>query len=260
MGYINQIGGGIFMRFNGMSPSEISPKIFVSHEIISPIPPRSVRLLATSRQSYLSGVNLSPREVHLHLNFAGRSIDNANDLASKVAALFCREELSEYEPTHMPGKALSVILEDASEPEWHWGFGVIEYTFVAPRPFIHSTSETVITGGRQVYIEPRGSVPVRPILTHRMAAAAESLSVSISDGQSGSQLIMLIRNPSGAALPAGLIVTIDFTKRLCSINNVAANEYIDYTVSDWHPEIIGGTLITLTDTGDTTARWHDEWM
>ena len=247
------------MRFNGISPSEISPKIFVSHEIISPIPPRSVRMVATSRQSYLAGVDLSPREVHLHLNFAGRSIDNANELAAKAAALFCRDDLAEYEPTHMPGKALSVILQSASEPQWRWGFGVIEYTFSAPRPFCHSTSETVVTGGAQVYIEPRGSVPVRPIITHRMATAAATLTISISDGQTP-QTIMAIRNPLGASLPAGLVVDVDFASRLCSINGIAANEYIDYTVSDWHPDIRGGTLITLNDSGDTTVRWRDEWM
>lgn len=248
------------MRFNGISPSEISPKIFVSHEIISPIPPRSVRMLATSRQSYLAGVDLSPREVHLHLNFAGRSIDNANELAAKAAALFCRDDLAEYEPTHMPGKALSVILQSASEPQWRWGFGVIEYTFSAPRPFFHSTSETVVNGGAQVYIEPRGSVPARPIITHRMATAAATLTISISDGQTGAQPVMAIRNPLGTSLPAGLVVGVDFASRLCSINGIAANEYIDYTVSDWHPDIKGGTLITLSDSGDTTVRWRDEWM
>lgn len=247
------------MRFNGISPSEISPKIFVSHEIISPIPPRSVRMLATSRQSYLAGVDLSPREVHLHLNFAGRSIDNANELAAKVAALFCREDLTEYEPSHMPGKALNVILQSASDPEWHWGFGVVEYTFVAPRPFIHSTSETVLIGGSQVYMEPRGSVPARPIITHRMATAAATLTIGISDGQT-SQTIMAIRNPLGTSLPAGLVVGVDFASRLCSINGIAANEYVDYTLSDWHPDIRGGTLITLSDSGDTTIRWRDEWM
>lgn len=248
------------MRFNGVSPSEISPKIFVSHEIISPIPPRSVRMLATSRQSYLAGVDLSPREVHLHLNFAGRSIDNANELAAKVAALFCREDLTEYEPSHMPGKALSVILQSASDPEWHWGFGVIEYTFSAPRPFFHSTSETVVTGGAQVYIEPRGSVPARPVITHRMATAAATLTISISDGQGTAQPVTSIRNPLGAALPSGAVVAVDFAKRLCSINGIAANEYVDYTVSDWHPDIKGGALITLSDSGETTVRWTDEWM
>jgi len=260
MGHIDATGGEHGMRFNGMSPSEISPKIFVSHEIISPIPPRAVRMVAASRQSYLAGVDLSPREIHLHLNYAGRSIDNANHLAAKVAALFCRDDLAEYEPTHMPGKAFSAILQSASEPEWHWGFGVVEYTFIAPRPFMHSTSATVIAGGAQVYMEPRGTVPARPIITHRMAAASSALTVSISDGETSPAVIMSVRNPSGADLPAGLLVNIDFESRLCSINGVAANEYIDYTVSDWHPGITGGTLITLSDSGDTTVRWADEWM
>ena len=248
------------MRFNGMSPSEISSKIFVAREVISPIPPRNVRLVSGSRQSYLAGVDIAPREVHLHLNFAGRSIANANALAAKAAALFCREELSEYEPTHMPGKALSVILSAATDPEWHWGFGVIEYTFTAPRPYFHSTSETVVSGGAQVYIEPRGSVPARPVITHQMAESAAALTLSVCDGIASPQTVMRIRNPLGTALPAGLVISVDFGSRLCTINGTAANEYIDYTVSEWHPVILGGTLITLSDGGDTTVRWRDEWM
>ena len=109
------------MRFNGVNPSDISSKVFVSHEVISVIPPRTVRMVTASRQSYLAGVDVAPREVKLHLNFAGRSIDNANELAAKVAALFCRDQLAEYEPTHMPGKALNVVLQSASDPAWKWG-------------------------------------------------------------------------------------------------------------------------------------------
>lgn len=252
--------GGESMRFNGRDPREISPKVFVSYEVISSIPPRSVRMVSASRQSYLAGVDLAPREVQLHLNFAGRSIDNANELAARIAALFCRDDLAEYEPTHMPGKALSVILESASDPEWHWGFGVIQYTFRAPRPFYHSTSETIITGDDQVYIEPRGSVPCEPVITHRMASAAASLVITISNGMTSPATIMAIRNPSGSNLTAGQVITVDFAKRSLMINGEAAMAYIDYTASDWHPEIIGGTLISLSDSGATTVRWRDEWM
>lgn len=243
-----------------MSPSEISPKIFVSHEVISPIPPRSVRLLSAARQSYLAGVDISPREVHLHLNFAGRSIDNAIELAARVASLFCKDSLSEYEPTHMPGKALSVILQSASDPEWKWGFGVIEYTFIAPRPYFHSTSETIVIGDDRVYIEPRGSVPCEPVIKHTMAASAGSLVITISSGSSAPAQIMAIRNPAGTALTAGQVIVVDFANRLVTINGDVAMLYVDYTSSTWHPDIRGGTLITLSDSGETTVRWRDEWM
>lgn len=260
MEHCHGTGGEQIMRFNGIDPREISPKVFVSHEIISSIPPRTVRMVSTSRQSYLAGVDLAPREVQLHLNFAGRSIDNANELAAQVATIFCRDTLSEYEPTHTPGKALSVILESASDPEWHWGFGVIQYTFKAPRPFYHSTSETIITGDDQVYIEPRGSVPCEPVITHRMAAAAASLVITISNGMTAPATIMAIRNPSGASLTAGQMIMIDFAARSLKINGEPAMAYVDYTASDWHPEILGGTLISLSDSGQTTVRWRDEWM
>lgn len=243
------------MRFNGINPSEISPKIFVSHEIISSIPPREVRLVSSQTQAYLAGVNLSPREVHLHLNFAGRNIDNANELARRAAALFARTDLSEYEPSHMPGKALSVILESASDPEWHWGFGVIEYIFKAPRPFYHSTAETIVIGGRSVYIEPRGSVPCAPEIMHTMEAEADALEIT-----AGGATIMRIRDPYGGKLSAGFKITVDFANRKVSIGNESAMDYVDYTVSDWHPYIIGGALIGTGDAGETKVRWRDEWM
>ena len=252
--------GGECMRFDGISPADLSPKLFVAREVISPIPPRSVRMVGTSRQSYLAGVDISPREVRLHLNVAGRSHANANELAQRVAAWLCRTELAEYEPTHMPGKALSVILQSASDPEWHWGFGVIEYAFVAPRPYLHSVSETVAVGDAHVYIEPRGTVPCAPTIEHRLAADTEVLTISVSSGGSAASQVMAIRDPYGNPLPAGIHVSVDFARRLLQINGAAALQYIDYTASDWHPEITGGTLITISDAGDTTVRWRDEWM
>lgn len=243
------------MRFNGVNPSDISPKIFVSHEIISSIPPREVRLISSQTQAYLAGVNLSPREVHLHLNFAGRSIDNANELTQQMAALFARDDLAEYEPSHMPGKALSVILESASDPEWRWGFGVIEYVFKAPRPFYHSTSETIVIGGGGVYIEPRGSVPCVPVITHKMAAEADALEIT-----AGGSTIMRIRNPLGANLQLGQIIEVDFANRLVRINSETNMSYVDYTASDWHPAIKGGTMLATSDIGETKVRWRDEWM
>lgn len=245
---------GDYMRFNGISPSEFNPKIFVSHEVISSIPPRELRLLSTAQQSYLAGVQLSPREVHLHLNFAGRSLDNANAMSRQIAGLFCKNVLSEYEPTHMPGKALSVILQSASDPDWHWGFGVIEYVFAAPRPFYHSTAETVITGTNNIRIEPRGSVSCRPVISHTMAATSAALTITVNG-----TTVMRIRNPIGANLQAGQIINVDFVNRIVTISGEAAMDYVDYTASDWHPEILGATEIVLSDAGATTVRWVDEW-
>lgn len=243
------------MRFNGINPSEISPKIFVSHEIINAIPPRSLRMATTSEQSYLAGVDILPREIHLYLNFAGKSHEHANSLARRVAALFCTSELGEYEPTHHPGKALSVVLQSASEMEWKWGFGTIEYVFIAPRPYYHSTSETVIIGEDSINIEPQSSVPVRPMITHTMIAAANALEISV-----GGSIVMRIRNPLGTQLQAGQVIKVDFSNRLVSIGSDVAMAYVDYTSSDWHPKILGATTIEINDAGPTEVRWRDEWM
>lgn len=244
------------MRFNGIDPRDISPKCFVAQEVIQAIPPRELRLVNASNGAMLGGVDLKEREIRLTLNFAGASHENANDMAARIAALFCTNEPGEYEPTHMPGKAFSAILSEAGDLEWRWGFGTVEYVFVAPRPFLHSTAETVVTTtGTNIRIEPRGTVPARPIFKHTMAAAAAALTFSI-DGTA----FFKLRNPAGANIAQGAVLVIDFEKRKVTLNNQTMMTYVDYTASDWHPLIIGGTNIVCSDGGTTETRWHDEWM
>lgn len=244
------------MRFNGFNPSDISPKVFVSHEVIGSIPPRELRTIQTQHGALVAGADLREREIHLFLNFAGRSHANANEMASRVASIFCTDEPKEYEPGHMPGRAFSAILQDASDMEWRWGFGVIEYTFIAPRPYSHSIGETVVnTTGNNIRIEPRGDVAARPVLKHTLAAAAAALTYSI-DGT----VFFRLRDPSGSNLPAGLVTVIDFANRKVTVNSDTMMTYVDYTVSDWHPLLLGGVNIVCSDAGASEVRWHDEWM
>lgn len=244
------------MRFNGKNPSEISPKVFVSHEVINAIPPRELRTVATGHGPLIAGVDLREREIRLTLNYAGRSHEHACELASAVAALFATEEPGEYEPGKMPGRAFSAILREAGDMEWHWGFGTVEYTFVAPRPYSHSLSETVVSAsGGAIRIEPRGTVPARPVLKHVLAAATDALTYSV-----GGSAFFRLRDPSGNDLPAGLVSVVDLENRKVTINGITLMTYVDYTESDWHPLILGGTTIVCSDGGDTEARWRDEWM
>lgn len=244
------------MRFNGFDPRTVSPKCFVSHEVIGAVPPREIRTVQTASGSLVAGVDLQEREIRLFLNFAGSSHENANLMASRIASVFCTDTPGEYEPTHMPGRAFSAILREAGEMEWRWGFGTVEYIFVAPRPFSHSLAETVVqTSGTDIRIEPRGDVPARPVLKHTLAESAEALTFSL-DGS----VFFRLRDPSGNALPAGLVATVDFENRKVQINNNTLMTYVDYTASSWHPPILGGTRIVCSDAGATEARWRDEWM
>lgn len=244
------------MRFNGLDPRTVSPKCFVSHEVIGAIPQREVRTVQTGSGSLVAGVDLMKREIHLFLNFAGASHENANLMASKIASFFCTDTPGEYEPTHMPGRAFSAILREAGDMEWRWGFGTVEYTFIAPRPFSHSLAETVVDlTGHVIRIEPRGDVPARPVLTHTMSEAASSLIYSI-----GGNDFFKLRDPSGNAIQAGTTIAVDFEQRRVRVNGTTDMTYVDYTASDWHPQIVGGTRIYCSDAGMTEARWRDEWM
>lgn len=244
------------MRFNGFNPRDISPKCFVSHEVIQAIPPRELRLVQTSNGPIVAGADLTEREIHLFLNFAGRSHEHANEMASRVASIFCTDEPKEYEPSHMPGRAFSAILREAGDMEWRWGFGTVEYTFIAPRPFSHSIAETVLNfNGFVIRVEPRGDIPARPIIKHKMNAAAAALTYSI-----GGNVFFRLRDPSGNDIPSGAVLTIDFENRKVTLNGNTMMTYVDYTASDWHPPILGGTRIYCIDAGETEVRWRDEWM
>lgn len=248
------------MKFNSVDPASLatSPnRIFVSHEIIDSIPPRELRLLETGNGALLGGVDLREREIHLFLNFKAQTIDKANELASDVAALFCTDTPQEYEPNHMPGRAFTAILRDASQMEWKWGTGVIEYTFSALRPFSHSTTETVVnTTGTTISLSPSGDVPLRPVITHTMSAAASALVYSL-----GGNVFFKVRNPLGTDLPQGAVVVVDFENRLVTVGGNVSMPYVDYTVSDWHPDLVGSSIsITCSDSGATEVRYRDEWM
>ena len=243
------------MRFNGIDPREISPKIFPAREIIQAIPPRSIRTLSTSNGSIYAGEDLKPRTIRVTVNFAGSSHENANELVRELNRHFCTGTIGELEPTHMPGMAFSVVLVGASDLEWKWGFGTIDYEFQALRPYMHSVVETVVSFSGSRRIEPRGSVPIRPHITHSMAEAAAQLTIS----QDGVAFFRL--RPLTGTFSSGTKLMIDFENRLVRSGTEAAMELVDYTVSDWHPNIKKGSLITISDTGgQTEVRWRDEWM
>lgn len=237
-----------------MDPREISPRIFPEREIIQAIPPRAVRTLATSYGALFGGIDLLTRQITVRMNIAGKNHDDANDLVSALNGLFCTDEPAELEPTHMPGRAFTAILESAGDLEWRWGFGTVEYVFSAPRPFIHSTDWQIIRFTGSAIIKPAGTVPVLPVITHTMAAQADNLTVSLN----GAQAFRL--RPVTGNFEAGETLKIDFLNRLVTRAGEAAMHLVDYTASTWHPDIKTACTLLTSDTGLTEARWRDEWM
>lgn len=45
-----------------------------------------------------------------------------------------------------------------------------------------------------------------------------------------------------------------------TVNSDTMMTYVDYTVSDWHPLLLGGVNIVCSDAGASEVRWRDEWM
>lgn len=242
------------MRFNGVDPREISSKIFPSREIVQAIPPRTNRTLETAGGPLYAGQSLQARQIKVSMNFAGRSHENANELVRLWNAVVCTDTPGELELTHMPGHAFTAILESAGEMSWQWGFGTIEYVFSALRPFMHSTAESVVSAYETCRIEPRGTVPIRPKITHTMANAAAELILSLD-----SVPIFRLR-PATGTFSVGTTLVIDFEKRLIKMGGQPAMTLVDYTASNWHPDIKKACTLSLNDAGATEIRWRDEWM
>lgn len=242
------------MQFNGINPRHLSPKIFPAREIIDAIPPRTLRTLETARGPLFVASDLQAREITVQMNFAGTSHEHANKLVSMWNEVVCTGEPGELEPTHMPGLAFTAVLESAGEMSWRWGFGTIDYKFQALRPFAHSTAETVLQFSGSVRADPRGTVPVRPVIKHEMAAEAEELVLTLGG------LPFFRLRPLTGTFPQGAVLRVDFENRLVTLNGDNAMPLVDYTASTWHPEIKSGAVITMSDAGPSEMRWRDEWM
>lgn len=242
------------MTFNGVDPREISPRIFPEREIIQAIPPRTVRTLSTSHGAIFSGLDLQARQITVRMNIAGKNHDDANALVAALNDLFCTEEPAELEPTHMPGRAFSAILESAGDLEWRWGFGTVEYIFSAPRPFLHSTDWQVARFTGSVMIKPAGTVPILPVIKHVMAAQATELTVGLN------RTPFFRLRPTTGSFEAGETLEIDFLNRLVIRANETAMNLVDYAASTWHPDIKAVCALSVSGTGQTEMRWRDEWM
>lgn len=243
------------MRFNGMDPREISPRIFPAKEVIGAIPPRTLRTLETTGGALFGGVDLGARQIKIVMNVAGRNHDHANELVMLLNGHFCTDEPVELEPTHWPGKAFTAILESAGDLEWRWGYGTVEYAFSAPRPFAHSINEMIVRFFGSTLITPGGSMPMLPKIAHTMSAAASELVISCDNAP-----LFRVRPVTGN-FSAGETITIDFSKRLVTRAGEAAMNLVDYTASTWHPDIRTACLLSVSDAaGETEARWRDEWM
>lgn len=243
------------MRFNGIDPREISPRIFPAKEVIGAIPPRTLRTLDTAGGALFGGIDLGARQIKIVMNIAGQSHDHANELVMLLNGHFCTGEPAELEPTHWPGKAFTAILESAGDLEWRWGYGTVEYVFSAPRPFAHSIDEMNVLFSGSALIAPSGTLPILPKITHTMSAAAAALVISHDNTP-----FFRVR-PTAGSFSAGETITIDFSNRLVTRVGEAAMNLVDYTASTWHPDIRTACLLSVSDAaGETEVRWRDEWM
>lgn len=242
------------MKFNGIDPRDISPRISIEKETVGAVPPRTLRMLSLYGGAGFAGLNYEPRTFTARVNIASFTRRGGWELSRRLAAWACTDEPRELCPTHTPGKAFTAILDSASDVQLVRGFGVVEYRFTIPRPFYHSTVENVavINGGGR--INARGNVPARLIIAHRMAQGAPALTFS----HNGAPFIRL-RRMDGGNIPAGVVLRVDMENKLIQYNGDAALDMIDYTVTNWHAPITGAAEITASDAGRTEIRWRDEW-
>lgn len=242
------------MKFNGINPRDISPRISIEREIVGSIPPRSLQMLSLNGGAGYVGMTYEPRPFTARINIGAWTRPGCWELAQRLSDWACTDEPCELEPTHAPGRAFTAILDSASDLQNVRGFAVIDYHFTIPRPFYHSIVENVVVmpGGGRIHF--RGNVPAQLSITHRMAKAAQALTIS----HNGTPFVRL-RRQDGENIPAGVTLRVDMANKLIQYNGEADQDLVDYTAMNWRQRICGAADISVSDEGHTEIRWRDEW-
>ncbi len=238
------------MLFNGINPCDLDQCVSIAKEIDSGIPPRTVRTVQMLRGTRIAGIENTARTYTVRINIAAKSRSKAWYVAQRLAAWACTNEPKELIPTRAPCRAYTAILESASSPEFSFGFGVVEFRFLIPRPFSHSVTETMLNLPGGGAINTCGDLPARLSVKQTLAGAASSWELK----HNGKTFVRLVN-----AFQAGNIIRIDMTNRSVHLNSLHAEALVDFSITDWNEAILGATKITSSDTGPMEIRWRDEW-
>jgi len=240
------------MIYNGIDICDVDHAISVNKEIPPGAPPVDIQMMDGQHGAIYTGMRTAPAEYIVRVNIACKVRDDAWRVRNKLALWACVGRTAKLIPTHWPCVSYDAICQSISPPEFHFGFGVVEVSFLIPRPFAASLalSRAVLPGGG--LYEFGGDIPAKPTISQTIEAKADSIDISM-DGVLFFRLI--------GTFEAGSTYAIDFAAQTIMYNGQHAEALVDYTVSKWEPGFgPGGRAITSSDKGPLAIAWRNEWM
>lgn len=256
------------MTFNGVDPCSLHSGISIAKEIPPGTIASTLETLSGASGEIIVGRTVKQAEYTVKINIAGKYRAQAWQIRKLIAAWACAMDVQTHQlvPTHWPTVAYDAVLKEISEPEFTFGFGVIDVVFAIPRPIARElmiTNGLGASGATSINVTIEGSSYARPTLRITLA---ENLDTGI-DGMSVSVDGVQYFGLTGA-LYAGNVVEITLDVPGVAIDDgedtVAANERIDYTVTDFErfaKAFSPGThKVSCPEAKLITMRWRCEWL
>lgn len=239
------------MRLNGVNPETLHKCISVSAEVLPSAPERDLVTVENGRGEILTAVNHKQAEYIVRLNIAAATYPEAMQARLLIAQWACSTELMEAEPTHMPGKAYSVILKSISQIEKR--FGTVDVVFTVPMPYLHSVQENRATAtGRELAAFVGGTAKTEPVISVKPKTNVEGLQLHIN----GAPLVKL-----RGTVYAGQTVSVDLQGGGVTVDGVHAENRIIYTETDLDREFAPKrNTVTCNAEAELTARWREQWL
>lgn len=242
------------MKFNGVDPTTVHPAISVKKEIPPGMATRQNRTLAATDGEILTGKETGEGRYIVRINIAARTPAEAWEAREKLAAWAggSGEGTNELEPTHRPERVYDAAVESISEPEFEPRFAVVDVTFLLPRPFTRSKTQSAAQGGGEVSFQIYGSSAARPVIRQVLAQDCERVTWTMD----GKALLDVI-----GVLTAGQVIEMDTTREKLTIDGEIAMTAINPQATRWRPGFTPGPhAILSTDGGTMEMRWHEEWL
>lgn len=241
------------MRYNGVDICQCHRGISVAKEIPPGMPGRSVETAGGWDGEMLAGVEMKQGRYLVRVNIAQRSKEEAWRARAALAAWADSTggQLGAIEPTHWPGKAYDGVVSSISDPEFTFGFGTVDVTFVVPRPVAYDIAPSVAAGNGKAELAVGGTIPCGPTIKQTMSEARTGLKWKLD----GETLLAIT-----GALSQGDVVEANLREGWLKINGVHVERRIDVLATNWVASFAPGLhSVESQDGGAMEARWHTEW-
>lgn len=239
------------MRLNGVNPETLHKCISVSAEVLPSAPERQLVTVESGRGEILTAANTKQGEYTVRINIAAATYEEAMQARLLLAQWACSTQLMEAEPSHLPGKAYSVILKSISPIEKR--FGTVDVVFAVPMPYLHSVQEKKATAtGKELAVFVGGTAKTEPVITAKPANDVSNLMLHVN----GAPLVKL-----RGTVHAGQVVAIDLQNGGVTVDGAHAENRIVYTDTDLDKEFPPKrNTVTCNAEAELTVRWREQWL